>query len=44
MHFNPRPRVGGDQQGVRGRPLYCYFNPRPRVGGDLPLNSAHASC
>ena len=48
--FNPRPRVGGDVQGVLERHSMQGFNPGPRVGGDgspqqaggLPGVSIHA--
>ena len=32
--FNPRPRVGGDEQVAVQRDQISRFNPRPRVGGD----------
>ena len=36
--FNPRPRVGGDQQQRAVRSGSSDFNPRPRVGGDGTMN------
>ena len=35
MHFNSRPRVGGDLNGVLGVAPAFDFNSRPRVGGDI---------
>ena len=32
--FNPRPRVGGDNQRIYSQVTGTGFNPRPRVGGD----------
>ena len=34
MHFNPRPREGGDRRVRAGPQKGKDFNPRPREGGD----------
>ena len=34
MHFNPRPREGGDSRPKHSPSPRSYFNPRPREGGD----------
>ena len=35
MHFNPRPREGGDRRVRAGPQKGKDFNPRPREGGDI---------
>ena len=35
--FNPRPRMGGDENRNLAHALETGFNPRPRMGGDLQI-------